>query len=236
MNDTTQVTKYPELASSLPLTCQQLTTSSTGIAAPVGGQQQSPVSITRTIKDATLPPLEVNYQAISGRLIRRGATVQLACQPGGYLAFGGQVYGLEQIHFHLPGEHRINGRFYPMCLHLVHRNAQGRLAVVELALEYGEENPFLVRFWERLQDRPAAPFTFNPAELIGNDPAYYTYEGSLTTTPFTEGVTWLVLKDPSQASLAQVNRYLEIFGTNARSLQPRNQRIIKEYQAILSVM
>jgi carbonic anhydrase len=123
-----------------------------------------------------------------------------------------------------------------MCLHLVHRDAQGRLAVIELALEYGDENAFLVGFWERLQDRTGAPFTFNPAQLFANDPAYYTYQGSLTTAPFTEGVTWLVLKEPSQASLAQVNRFLEIFGTNARSLQPRNQRIIKEYQAILSVM
>ena len=234
MNDTTQVTKYPELASSLPLTCQQLNTSSTGIADPVGGQQQSPVSITRAIKDATLPPLEIIYRAISGQLLRQGSTVQLACQPGNYLVFAGQAYGLEQIHFHLPGEHRINGRFYPMCLHLVHRDLKSRLAVVELALEYGEVNPFLVCFWERLQNRTAAPFIFNPAELIGNDPAYYTYQGSLTTAPFTEGVTWLVLKDPAQVSLAQVSRYLEIFGTNARSLQPRNRRIIKEYQAILS--
>jgi carbonic anhydrase len=236
MNDTTQLSKSSELAFSLPQISQGPANSTTRDATQVCGQCQSPVSVTRAVKDATLPPLEINYRNISGQLIRHGSTVQLACQPGSYLVFEKQAYGLEQIHFHLPGEHRINGRFYPMCLHLVHRDSQSRLAVVELALEYGEENAFLVCFWERLQDRPSAPFIFNPAGLIGNDPAYFTYQGSLTTAPFTEGVTWLVLKDPAQASLAQVSQYLELFGTNARSLQPLNQRIIKEYQAILSSM
>ena len=37
----------------------------------------------------------------------------------GTLIDGNKNYSLAQFHFHTPGEHRINGKFYPMGVHFV---------------------------------------------------------------------------------------------------------------------
>lgn len=56
---------------------------------------------------------------------------------------------------------------------------------------------------------------------------YYAYSGSLTTPPCTEGVRWLVLKTPIQASAKQIEIFKKRVGpaTN-RPVQPLNARKI----------
>lgn len=39
------------------------------------------------------------------------------------LKFGNTTYNLAQFHFHVPSEHRIEGQFYPMEVHFVHKSA-----------------------------------------------------------------------------------------------------------------
>ena len=57
---------------------------------------------------------------------------------------------------------------------------------------------------------------------------YYTYMGSLTSPPCSEGVLWLVMKQPVQASPAQMALFSRLYPLNARPVQPANGRIIKE--------
>lgn len=45
---------------------------------------------------------------------------------------------------------------------------------------------------------------FDPACLLPACLDYWTYDGSLTTPPLLESVTWIVLKDPISVSTAQV--------------------------------
>lgn len=45
---------------------------------------------------------------------------------------------------------------------------------------------------------------FDPATLLPESLNYWTYDGSLTTPPLLESVTWIVLKDPISVSPAQV--------------------------------
>jgi carbonic anhydrase len=56
------------------------------------------------------------------------------------------------------------------------------------------------------------------------------FEGSLTTPPCSEGVTWLVLANPKEVSKAQVDRFGKIYNSNARPVQPHNGRTIKVSQ------
>jgi carbonic anhydrase len=74
----------------------------------------------------------------------------------------------------------------------------------------------------------AAPVEFDPAALLPSDRRYYTYMGSLTTPPCTEGVLWMVLKQPLQVASEQVAIFSRVFRNNSRPIQPQNGRLIKE--------
>ncbi|MEY4431675.1 MAG: hypothetical protein RLZZ533_1611, partial [Cyanobacteriota bacterium] len=56
---------------------------------------------------------------------------------------------------------------------------------------------------------------------------YYSYAGSLTTPPCTEGVRFYILKQPVPMSAAQLAAFRALFPMNARPLQPLNGRVIK---------
>ena len=56
---------------------------------------------------------------------------------------------------------------------------------------------------------------------------YYRFSGSLTTPPCTEGVRWLVLKQPVIASGEQIDELKRAVGhANNRPLQPLNARVV----------
>lgn len=97
---------------------------------------------------------------------------------------------------------------YDMSVHLVHRNDDGQLAVVAVLLEKGAEHPLIQTLLNNLpleQDSEMAPEeAIDPSMLLPESRAYWTYMGSLTTPPCTEGVLWMVLKQPFQVAGEQV--------------------------------
>lgn len=68
----------------------------------------------------------------------------------------------------------------------------------------------------------------NPARLLPESAQYYTFMGSLTTPPCTEGVTWIVMKQPVQVSDEQIRIFSRLYRNNARPVQAANERLIKE--------
>lgn len=48
------------------------------------------------------------------------------------------------------------------------------------------------------------------SKLLPPQKCYWTYEGSLTTPPLYESVTWIVLKTPIKVSADQINRFRSI--------------------------
>jgi carbonic anhydrase len=56
---------------------------------------------------------------------------------------------------------------------------------------------------------------------------YFTFTGSLTTPPCTEGVTWFVLKSPVQVSPDQVAAFAKRYPHNARPVQPLHRRMVQ---------
>jgi carbonic anhydrase len=67
-------------------------------------------------------------------------------------------------------------------------------------------------------------------ELLHKDKRYYQFMGSLTTPPCTEGVLWLVLKQPTPVSQAQIRLFSQLFPNNARPVQPVNGRAVRDAQ------
>jgi carbonic anhydrase len=153
--------------------------------------------------------------------------------PGNYLKVPEKNtnYQLLQGHFHSPSEHTVNGESFAMEIHLVHSTEEGRLAVVGVMVEEGEEDPMLNRIWsfmpEQVGEMTESPLTVFEAGVLPPTRNYFAYAGSLTTPPCTEGIKWIVLRDPLTASAEQIARFKERVGASTnRPTQPQNARMI----------
>ena len=195
------------------------------------GQAQSPVDI-RTTKEAALPPLAPVYRSSHADVVDTGHTIQVDLTDAGALTLDGTPYTLVQFHFHTPSEETVAGQAYPMVAHLVHRSAEGRLAVIGVLLREGRAHPALDAVFDNLPVRAGAhttlPAAFDVSALLPAERGYWRYTGSLTTPPCSEGVRWHVLKTPVEVSKAQIDALRARYPANARPVQPLNGRVIEE--------
>ena len=195
------------------------------------GQRQSPIDIRGGIA-VDLEPIRFDYRSSAFSVIDNGHTVQVNVEPGNAITITGKRYELVQFHFHRPSEERINGRQYDMVVHLVHKDADGKLAVVAVLLDRGSAQAVVQSVWNNLPlekgDEVRAGTRIDLAQLLPEDKRYYTYMGSLTTPPCSEGVLWMVMKQPVPISVEQVAIFSRLYPMNARPLQSASGRMIKE--------
>lgn len=192
------------------------------------GSNQSPVNLAGLV-EAELAPLQFHYLPGGKTLVNNGHTVQVNYAPGSTLQLDGMAFELKQFHFHAPSENLIEGRSYPLEGHLVHANDKGDLAVVAVMFEAGRANAALSQAWQVLPTKAGetralkVPLSAEPLLPIQRD--YYRFSGSLTTPPCSEGVRWLVMKQPVQVSQAQIDAFKAVMHhPNNRPVQPLNGR------------
>ncbi len=195
------------------------------------GQRQSPIDIKDGIK-VDLEPIKFNYRPSTFRVVDNGHTIQVEVGDSS-ISLTGKTYELVQFHFHRPSEEKVNGQRFDMVAHLVHKSDDGQLAVIAVLLERGNENPFIQMLWNNLpleKNSSVSPpsLTIDPINLLPASRNYFTYMGSLTTPPCSEGVLWLVMKQPAQVSQDQINIFSRLYKNNARPIQPASGRLIKE--------
>jgi carbonic anhydrase len=195
------------------------------------GHRQSPIDI-RNPKKADLPPIEFNYKDSLLDIIDNGHTIMINYDAGSSIRVGGKQYTLKQFHFHRPSEEKINGKSYDMVVHLVHADQAGNTAVVSVLLEQGNDNSLIRELWK---DLPKEKYKeehdavhISAADLLPADRGYYTFDGSLTTPPCTENVTWFVLKHPVTVSAAEIERFSKLYRHDARPTQPLYGRTVLE--------
>lgn len=203
-----------------------------GFATCKTGKEQSPIDI-RSAKKADLPAIQFDYHASPLRIINNGHTVQVNYAPGSYITVGGKRYELKQFHFHRPSEEEINGKHFEMVIHLVHADESGKLAVVAVLLKPGAANATIATLWKHLPktEGPEQKFDDVQIDAAGLLPAthgYYTFSGSLTTPPCSEGVTWYVLRTPQTISTEEGAAFARVYAHNARPVQPLNGRVVEE--------
>ncbi len=195
------------------------------------GQRQSPIDIRDGMK-VDLEQVVFDYHPSTFSEVDTGRTIEVTVEGGNFISVGNETYELQTIHFHRPSEERINGRGTEMVMHLVHKGVGGRLAVVAVLLERGEQHRLIQTIWNNLpleKRIPVAPsIVINPLDALPERRDYYTYMGSLTTPPCTEDVLYLVMKQKMQASPEQMALYSRLYPLNARPVQPTFGRIIKE--------
>ncbi len=196
------------------------------------GQSQSPINIVQTVP-ASMADLEFDYRNSSLRLLNNGHAIQVNYAADSYMRIGGQVYKLLQFHFHSLSENAYQGHNSAMEVHLVHKSAQGELAVVGVFIEEGKHNPFIQKLWDNLpasvgHESALNHLQVNAADLLPANGSYYHWSGSLTTPPCSEGVMWYMMKNPIEVSTSQVNTFVAMLGHTNRPVQPLFNRSVYE--------
>jgi len=200
-------------------------------ATCASGQRQSPIDLRDGIK-LELEPVQFDYRESAVRVIDNGHTVQVNVAEGNRIEVRGRRYELQQFHFHRPSEERIDGRRFDMVVHLVHRDDEGRLAVVAVLLQRGAAQPLIQTVWNNLPlekgEEQAVRAPIDIGMLLPAERDYFIYMGSLTTPPCTEGVLWMVMKTPVAVSQEQIDVFSRLYPMNARPVQAAAGRLIKE--------
>ncbi len=196
-------------------------------AACSQGTQQSPVDVTGGV-DAAIGDVAIHWKPAAWEVLNNGHTIQAQAEDAGHVTIGGKDYALLQFHFHAPSEHAIEGRRSPMEVHFVHKADDGALAVIGVMMEGGGENAL---FDSIMAVAPEDIATAEMGEadaraLLPDDKSDFRYQGSLTTPPCSEIVSWSVLQAPVSVSDQAIERFRALHDGNARPLQPLNRRYI----------
>jgi carbonic anhydrase len=202
------------------------------------GLKQSPIDIKlrSVVPSATLPSLGFQYGQTPFIVENTGHVIEVPYALGaGALQVGDDSYDLVQFHFHTLSEHTVDGVNSDMEVHLVHRDVLGNLAVVGVLLKVGRNpNPLIEAIFK---NAPLAEGSFDVGGTItaasllppSASSSYWTYSGSLTTPPCSEGVRWMVAKDPVNVSASTFARFRQIvsafpeyfgYGQNNRPTRP----------------
>ena len=196
------------------------------------GKNQSPIDLVADFR-VDLPELVFEYHGTPIHETNNGHTIMLKVLGESFLSVPEKNwrFKLLQGHFHSPSEHTVNGESFPMEIHLVHSDEAEQFTVVGIMVEEGEENEMLNRIWsfmpEQVGESKESPLTVFEAGVLPPTRNYFSYDGSLTTPPCTEGVRWIVLRDPFTASAEQIARFKERVGPSTnRPTQPHNARMI----------
>ncbi len=200
------------------------------------GNQQSPINIKQeNTYQHNLGELSLNYDVsnTNTEVVNNGHSIQVNYDSGSSLTWKNQTYELKQFHFHTPSEHQIDGEASSMELHLVHLNEQGEITVVGALIEPGTSNSELQKIWSKIPqegEKQQLATTIDASNLLPENKDFYHYSGSLTSPPCSEGVNWIILQEPIEASKEQIDAFTEFYQMNARPIQETNNRPIFDVQ------
>lgn len=190
------------------------------------GTEQSPIDLS-TEWDKVESTTELGYESVPVSVVDNGHTIQVNAEGAGSVSQQQHEYELKQFHFHAPSEHTIDGEHHAAEVHLVHADADGKLAVVGIMIDEGAAlegfDPILDAIGEPTVESDAGEF--DPSMLLPETLDFFHYRGSLTTPPCSEGVAWRVMAEPITMSAAQLDELTSHFAEeNNRPVQPRNGR------------
>ena len=197
------------------------------------GHEQSPIDIRGAHLNKALQPIEFHYMAGSVTVENNGRTIVVHVNPGSYIVVGGVRYDLQQFEFHHPSETAVSGKLTDLGVQLLHKSADGKMIIIEvrLAMDRGNPNAVLAMLWPHLPKKPGTTEKVtdmvNAGGFLPVDRGYWTYMGSLSTPPCTEGVRWFVYEQEISLSLDQLRAFTILFRMNSRPLQEAHGRRIE---------
>ena len=196
------------------------------------GQKQSPIALpSDSARQEDLPPLMFEYSPATVDVINTGHdfTAPLRAEEQNLLKIGEDTYRLDRFHGHTPSEHTLHGRSYPMEVHFIHVNVDDAtdLAVVGVFIDTTAQNPAYEPYVRAAANDGQENVRLDMlADMIPSNRGYFTYPGSLTTPGCTEGIRWIVLREPVMLSQTQVAVFRDTFGRTNRPPQALNDRVV----------
>lgn len=212
----------------------------TGTPAPMNypyaecaiGANQAPVDIAGVEVTPIINTLAFKWPSFKADFFNTGHAIEVLPSSTSYFGttkVGKDVYPWIQAHLHAPAEHTINGQTFAAEMHFVHIRNDGRMIVVGLMIERGAANGEIQKMLDNTPNTPGTAthnqttIPFDPSKILPKAAKkFYTYAGSLTTPPCTEGVNWYVYSSPISMSEAQLDALRGFYEGNNRNLQSLN--------------
>lgn len=196
------------------------------------GERQSPIDL-RDGLAVELDPVKFDYPATAFRITDTGNMLRVDVTEALSMEVRGERYRLEYFTLHRPSQERVGGGASAMAVHFHHRASDGKAAILGVLMERGEEpNPLLQVLLNNLPLEKRSPYA--PAAMIDlgafipASPGHFLYMGSMTTPPCTEGVLWVVMKEPVQLSDDQQALFSRLYPRNSRPIQhPKGRRVLE---------
>ncbi|MFC4292624.1 carbonic anhydrase [Sphingorhabdus arenilitoris] len=185
------------------------------------GKEQSPIDLPAATAAKTID-VATNYAPTEAEVLNNGHAIEAKFGEGFTLTSGDKTYKLLQFHFHTPSENTIQGKASPADVHFVHADDAGNLAVLGIMINEGAANPQ----FQAVLDSVGKKTPLDIKAMLPASMTAYNFKGSLTTPPCSEGVNWHVLTTPITASKEQIAALNKLTGSNARPVQPMNDRAI----------
>ncbi len=197
--------------------------------AACGGEMQSPVNIDKStvVAEAALALPQFHYGNSTVDVVNNGHTVQFNVNGDNTVELEGKKYKLLQFHYHAKSEHTIDGQYYPLEVHFVHKHSDTDFAVLGIMFVEGKENPLFTKYlnhFPKKKGKFTSDDTIDLLSLFPEQKTFYHYDGSLTTPPCSEVVNWFVLTQPVEASKAQLDAFAAILHSNYRPIMPLGKR------------
>ncbi|RQM37309.1 carbonic anhydrase [Erwinia psidii] len=194
------------------------------------GKYQSPVNITHVVH-GHLPDLHIDFHTDTETIVNNDHTIMVTVRDNDHFLLDDKKFILKQFHFHAPSENHINGKAWPLEAHFVHADDNNELAVIAVMFKEGKENPGLTDLIAAFPSEKDHPEVFKQGvdlrKLLPSEKRYYRLSGSLTTPPCTEGVRWLVMKQPVTLSAEQLKAFKEALQhPNNRPIQDLHGRMV----------
>ena len=163
------------------------------------------------------------------------------------MPIAGVGYSLQSVYLHTNSEHAIASQKFDMEMQFLHTaivdGVQKYMVVSVFGRQSVESAPMLAQLAAglpsdfttadatvRLNLAEIASQVLGQTEFVGptatNAQSYYEYDGSFTTAPCTEGVTWVVLKNPLAVSARDLELLSKYLAQPSRPIQPLNDRLV----------
>jgi carbonic anhydrase len=198
------------------------------------GARQSPIDFAASAPVAVdLEPVRFDYRPSRFRITNAEQQLRVKVDDSMGMEVRGQRYALAGFVLHRPGETRIDGKAADMEAQFIHRDGEGRVAVLAVQLTRGDKpNALLQALLNNLPLEKGSSYmpevTIDLGAFLPASPAHFLYMGSLTAPPCTEGVLWVVMKEAVTLSDEQFGIFSRLHANNARPPQAVNARLVLE--------
>lgn len=204
------------------------------------GKSQSPIDIiTKNAQTCEVRcDIKFFYRGSVCTLINTGSEFIIQYDVGSYAEFKNTVYSLEQISITRPASHLLDGQQYAAELLLYHKNSATKdMLVVSILLESSDSispsRSFLDQFIDYIPPDSGQVkilnlgTDWNVFNVLPNEKAFYTYNGSILKEPCNQNTTWVIFANPVNASTHFFSQLVSKFpAVNNRNPNALNNRTV----------